>query len=79
MGDWYEAERFRGHVREPDVGDLRHIAEDMGLRDVRILGRNWLGYRSPNAMIRTATGLFDYPLRLAPTLCSDIYMVGERP
>ena len=79
MEDWYEQDRFRAHVREPDVGDLRYIARDMGLRNVRILGRNWLGHQSAKAMIRTATKLLDHPLRLAPTLCADIYMVGERP
>ena len=34
MAHWYEPELFRGHVREPDVDDLRYIARDMGLEDV---------------------------------------------
>ncbi len=79
MQDWYEREEFRGHVREPDVSDLWYIARDMGLCDVRILGRNWLGYYSANPFIRTATRLVDYPLRLRPSLCSDLYMVGKKP
>ena len=38
--DRYEEPEFRGHVREPDVADLRYIARDMGLKDVQIFGRN---------------------------------------
>jgi 2-polyprenyl-3-methyl-5-hydroxy-6-metoxy-1,4-benzoquinol methylase len=79
MRDWYEAPEFRGHVREPDVDDLRYISRSMNLRDVRIYGRNWAGYDSANPAIRVATKLLDYPLRLRPSLCSDIYMVGKKP
>jgi 2-polyprenyl-3-methyl-5-hydroxy-6-metoxy-1,4-benzoquinol methylase len=79
MQDWYEPEVFRGHVREPDVSDLKYIARDMGLVDVRISGRNWLGYNSSSAAIRIATKLMDYPLRLKPSLCSDLYMTGKKP
>jgi SAM-dependent methyltransferase len=78
MEEWYEVERFRGHVREPDVRDLRHIARDLGLREPRILGRNWQGRLSPSALTRFATTLADYPLRLFPSLCSDLYLVGRR-
>jgi SAM-dependent methyltransferase len=79
MEEWYEPLTFRGHVREPDVSDLHYIARDMGLRDVRIYGRNWLGYYSPNPVTRFVTKLMDHPLRLLPTLCSDIYVVGRKP
>ena len=79
MDDWYEAEVFRGHVREPDVDDLRYIARDMGLIDVGILGRNWLGYGSASWAIRSVTRVFDRILRLRPSLCSDLYMIGRRP
>jgi SAM-dependent methyltransferase len=78
MQEWYEADRFRGHVREPDIGDLKYIARDMGLRDVRLFGRNWLGYYSARRAIRLATKVMDYPLRLRPSLCSDIYLIGRK-
>src|SRR5262249_31298523 len=29
MEDWYEPEKFRGHVREPSLADLCYIAEDI--------------------------------------------------
>jgi SAM-dependent methyltransferase len=79
MEDWYRADVFRAHVREPDVDDLRYISRDMGLCDVRIFGRNWLGYDSPRAIVRLVTKLMDYPLRLRPSLCSDLYLVGRKP
>ncbi len=78
MSDWYEVEPFRGHVREPDVGDLYYIARDMELRDVRVLGRNWLGYRSRHAATRRLTKVGDRLLRPFPSLCSDIYMLGVK-
>ncbi len=78
MQHWYEEEVFRGHVREPDVGDLKYIARDMHLNEVKILGRNWLGYDSSKSWIRTATRLVDYPLRLIPSLCSDLYLIGKK-
>lgn len=78
MQDWYETKKFRGHVREPDVDDLKYIASSMGLCDVRIYGRNWLGYQSANLGIRLATKIMDIPLQLIPSICSDIYIVGKK-
>ena len=79
MSHWYEPEHFRGHVREPDVGDYRYIARDLGLTDVEILGRNWAGHRNRRRWVRGITPLVDRVLRLRPPLCSDIYLVGRKP
>lgn len=76
MQDWYEPERFRGHVREPDVADLVYMARDMGLIRHRILGRNWMGYASANPAVRLVTPFVDRLLRLRPQLCADIYLSG---
>jgi SAM-dependent methyltransferase len=78
MEAWYEVDKFRSHVREPDVADLRYIASDLGLTNVKIIGRNWIGYRSRFRAARFMTPLFDRLLRLRPSLCSDIYMVGRK-
>jgi SAM-dependent methyltransferase len=78
MDEWYERQTFRGHVREPDVGDLRYIAHDLGLTEVRIFGRNWLGYASRHGWVRTLTPLADRVLRPSPSLCSDIYLLGRK-
>lgn len=79
MEQWYEMPVFRSHVREPDVADLRYIANDLGLVDVRVLGRNWMGLNHPRAWMRPLTRIADPLLQLLPSLCSDIYMVGRRP
>jgi len=78
MQDWYEEDKFRGHVREPDVSDLMYIARDMGLTAIKILGRNWQGHYSANPVIRFATKIMDFPLRIMPSICSDIYLVGRK-
>jgi SAM-dependent methyltransferase len=79
MEDWYQEPEFRGHVREPDVADLRYIALDMGLKDVQIFGRNWIGYASRSGLVRLGTWIADRPLRMFPSLCADIYMTGRSP
>jgi 2-polyprenyl-3-methyl-5-hydroxy-6-metoxy-1,4-benzoquinol methylase len=76
MRDWYEEPVFRSHVREPDVDDLLYIARDMSLKEIHIVGRNWLGYESPYGVVRWGTHIADLPLRLFPKLCSDIYLTG---
>ena len=76
---WYDNEVFRGHVREPDVSDLRFIANDLGLKDVRIIGRNWNGYYAERRLVRVLTRIFDSALRLKPSLCSDLYLTGFKP
>ena len=79
MKDWYEPPVFRGHVREPSVGDLRYIAQDMNLTNVSILGRNWLGYVSRYKTVRAITPLVDGFLAHFPSLCADIYLLGTKP
>jgi SAM-dependent methyltransferase len=79
MADWYERASFRGHVREPDVEDLRYIARDLELENVEVMGRNWLGYQHRSSLVRGATRLLDAPLRLFPSLCADIYVLGRKP
>ena len=79
MTEWYEPEVFRGHVREPDVRDLRYIARDLKLADVRTFGRNWQGRLSGNGLVRALTAIFDLPLRLRAGWCSDLYLLGRKP
>lgn len=78
MNEWYEIDEFRGHVREADVEDLFYISKRLKLNNVKIYGRNWLGYSSKNKLIRIVTTIFDLPLQMIPSLCSDIYMVSEK-
>jgi SAM-dependent methyltransferase len=76
--EWYLPDRFRGHVREPDVRDLRRIAGDLALRDVEVIGRNWLGLQHRRRALRALSHVVDRPLRPWPSLCSDIYVLGRR-
>jgi SAM-dependent methyltransferase len=76
--EWYGQPVFRGHVREPDVRDMRRIAADLKLRDIRVFGRNWQGRASKGAFIRTCAAIFDLPLRLRAGWCSDLYLVGRK-
>lgn len=79
MADWYERPVFRGHVREPDVHDLRYVARDMGLHRTMVLGRNWIGQDSRYAWVRLLIPVADPLLRRMPSLCSDIYLLGQKP
>ncbi|MGE0095995.1 MAG: class I SAM-dependent methyltransferase [Alphaproteobacteria bacterium] len=78
MQDWYEEKTFRGHVREPDVADLRYMANDLGLQNVSVIGRNWLGYVNSFSAVRSAMPVLDRLLQPFPALCSDLYMVGHK-
>jgi SAM-dependent methyltransferase len=78
MQEWYDAPVFRGHVREPDVSDLRYIGRDLKLTDLKIIGRNWQGRFSSNVLVRALAAVFDLPLRICPSLCSDLYLVGRK-
>ncbi|EHR51466.1 hypothetical protein SacmaDRAFT_3241 [Saccharomonospora marina XMU15] len=64
---------------EPDVSDLHYIARDMGLRRATLLSRNWAGYASRYPAVRTLVPFVDGLLRYRPSLCSDIYLLGQKP
>jgi 2-polyprenyl-3-methyl-5-hydroxy-6-metoxy-1,4-benzoquinol methylase len=77
MKYYYWEDEFRGHTREPDVDDLHYISRDLGLEEVKIYGRNWMGWGHPK--LRRIMPILDPLLQLRPTLCSDLYMVGRKP
>jgi len=78
MTDWYEPDVFRGHVREPDVDDLRYIARDLKASSIQIMGRNWIGYRHTSRFIRTVTPVIDRTMQFFPSICSDIYLLARK-
>jgi hypothetical protein len=79
MEEWYDSGKFRGHVREPDVDDLRYIAKSLGLHNVKIIGMNWLGYESQFPLVRLLVPFADRLLQLRPSLCANIYLLGTKP
>jgi len=77
MEHWYMQPRFRAHVREPRAQDFEYIARDLGLEGT-IVGKNFLGRLSTRraaALVRLA----EPALERWPSLCSDLYLVGELP
>jgi SAM-dependent methyltransferase len=79
LSEWYDSDIFRAHVRVPTVSDLRAMATQMGLTDIVTFGRNWLGLSNSRPLVRVTARCADRVLRLRPTLCSDIYVIGTKP
>ena len=78
MQEWYEEPIFRGHVREPDVEDLLYIGENLGASKIKIIGKNWMGYRNDRFYVRKLTPYIDRLLQFRPSLCSDIYLLATK-
>jgi SAM-dependent methyltransferase len=76
--DWYYPDQFRGHVREPVLGDLLRMVRELGFETETVWGRNWSGYLG-GRMRRWTTCVVDRVLRLRPTLCSDLYVLAVKP
>jgi SAM-dependent methyltransferase len=75
LEEWYLHKQFIGHVREPIVSDLLYIAKDLNITVLHILGRNWLGAEK---MPKHIFVILDSMLRMFPTLCSNIYLIGMK-
>ncbi len=76
----------RVHVREPTVGELKRFLEWNGLVIRCVPGRNFLGQESivmgntsymRQNIYRHCLFVLDPILRMWPTLCSDIHIVGR--
>ena len=68
---WY------GHVREFSCGDWKMLAAFLNLKDAQIHGYNWnllTHQRFPKILARP----IDRMLRLAPSLCTDVCIIGRR-
>tara|TARA_B100000212_G_scaffold295710_1_gene238848 strand:- start:381 stop:1151 length:771 start_codon:yes stop_codon:yes gene_type:complete len=75
---WFDNNEFRGHVREPNVSDLKLISKRLGCNDVEIYGRNFIGIFHPNKLVRFISKILDHFLRFFPSFCSDIYIVMKK-
>jgi SAM-dependent methyltransferase len=67
--DWYHEERFRSHVREAALPDMKAIAKDLKLSRYRLFGRNWELRKRLGATV-------DLILRPMVSFCSDLYLIG---
>jgi hypothetical protein len=52
------------------------MADELALQQRAIVGRNWLGTRR-GPIGRAVTVVVDAPLRLRPSLCANLYLVGR--
>ncbi len=75
---WYNCGEFRGHVREPNIKDLKLISSNLGCKSKSIYGRNFMGSFSSKKFVRFVSIFFDYLLRMFPSLCSDLYIVMNK-
>jgi len=74
---FYNVKKYVGHVREYTVGDLKELAENLRLRNVRIFGRNEYGNlypKIPNILAVPA----DLMLRKFPGLCGSLFLEGQK-
>ncbi len=87
LTEWYHDGDpvFRGHVREPIVGELHQLLGWNQFELVTTYGRNFIGRDSqslaflPQPFVRAVAIGTDYLLRFFPTLCSDIHVIGRKP
>ncbi|MDW8468883.1 MAG: class I SAM-dependent methyltransferase [Burkholderiales bacterium] len=78
MADWYERERFRGMCANRMWRISCYIARDLGLKNVRIIGRNWAGFESPTAIVRWATRTRGPTVANTAVALSESYMLGQK-
>jgi SAM-dependent methyltransferase len=86
LEEWYHHGDpvYRGHVREPVVRDLQRLMEWNHLEVVATLGRNFIGRDSialgflPKPLVKTLAIIADHVIRMFPTLCSDIHVIGRK-
>ena len=83
LREWYEEPVFRGHVREPVIADLCELLEWNHFAVRGVWGRNFIGWDGQSlafippglrGLVAKASGL----LRLTPSLCSDIHVIGQK-
>ena len=75
--DWWEPETFRGHVREPTLGELRRMVFALGLHEEEVYGRSFRGFYR-GGLVELAARLADLPLRALPQLASDLYLRARK-
>jgi hypothetical protein len=76
LPDWWQPERFHGHVREPTLPELRWMVQALGLTVEEVYGRSFAGL-SQGGLTGLAARVLDLPLRAVPQLASDLYVVGR--
>jgi SAM-dependent methyltransferase len=76
FSQFYDSEKWYGHIREYTIGDLNELAGSLALRQWRIEGRNWYGRLYRVIRNRSVARMFDFLLRTRPGLCGSLYLIG---
>jgi hypothetical protein len=66
------------HQRFWVKSDVQALAGYLKLSEFHLLGRNWSLYQSRKELPRVARRLADKALRVSPSLCNDIYLIGKK-
>jgi SAM-dependent methyltransferase len=84
LDQWYNEPTFRGHVREPVIGDLCRLLEWNKFVVREIAGRNFIGRCSeqlaflPKWMRYFLARNSERFLKYLPSLCSDLHVLGQK-
>lgn len=86
LAEWYQEGDpvFRGHVREPVLKDLEDLLQWNGFQVMGKWGENFIGADSqslsflPKSAVRFLARASAGFLRLFPSLCSDLHIVGKK-
>jgi hypothetical protein len=72
-----EGTPWRGHVREPVMSEIHDVCRWNGFRVVHHAGKNFKGSRMK--LLDTTPGrAFMRSLELFPTLCREIFIIGQK-
>ncbi|MEF8698637.1 MAG: methyltransferase domain-containing protein [Candidatus Accumulibacter sp. UW20] len=69
--EYYESDKYYGHVREYTTEDLKSLAQYLRQSDFKLFGTNYLGLDKIPSSLR---GIVDSILRTRPGLCASIYL-----
>ncbi|HEU4709788.1 MAG TPA: class I SAM-dependent methyltransferase [Methylophilaceae bacterium] len=75
---FYDKKRWVGHVREYTMGDLRQVADRLGLASWRIEGKNWYGSLYRKKALEFAAKPLDVLLQTRPGLCGSLFLIGKK-
>jgi SAM-dependent methyltransferase len=78
FSNFYEHDRWCGHIREYTLGDLRELAQRLKLSPWRIEGRNWYGSLYRSKYLAHVAKLIDHALRVRPGLCGSLFLIGHK-
>jgi len=74
---YYHGSPWYGHIREYSRGDWEQLARFLQIKETRIFGYNWNLYTSKR-FPKALAGPVDRMLRLIPSFCTDVCLVGSR-